>query len=393
MRSWRRTSRPVSGSNDDELVDLVAEQADPQADVVVRRIDLDDVAAHAKRAARELVVVALVLDLDELAQRSRRDRSAAPRSSGTSEPVVRLGRSQAVDARDARDDDDVAALEERPRRRQPQPIDFLVDDGFLLDVRVGRRHVGFGLVVVVVADEELDGVAAERSAGIPGRAARPASCCAPSPAPAGSRVASTCAIVNVLPDPVTPSSTCARSPRVSPSTSWSIARGWSPRSSKSVSSSKAVARRQAHDSGMSKSPDRTSPWPIARLITALGGEIAGAGADLRRPSGRARSFTSILRNLPSARDSRTRSQSCSATELVQNLARRCLVISFVEAGKNASPPVSARDLLHAASAAGCRASCSSDSRGTERVDDDVAEPQQVLELVRADAADESPPSV
>src|SRR5215471_16038426 len=43
-----------------------------------------------------------------------------------------------------------------------------------------------------------------------------------------------CAIVNVLPDPVTPSRTCDLSPRFSPSTSSSIARAWSPRSSKSV---------------------------------------------------------------------------------------------------------------------------------------------------------------
>src|SRR5574338_1685384 len=45
-----------------------------------------------------------------------------------------------------------------------------------------------------------------------------------------------CAIVNVLPDPVTPRSTCALSPRSSPSTSSSMARAWSPRSSKSDTS-------------------------------------------------------------------------------------------------------------------------------------------------------------
>jgi hypothetical protein len=51
-----------------QLVHLVAEQLDPDGRVLVRRIDLDDVAAHAEGAAGELVVVALVLDLDELAQ-------------------------------------------------------------------------------------------------------------------------------------------------------------------------------------------------------------------------------------------------------------------------------------------------------------------------------------
>src|SRR6185369_7480979 len=43
-----------------------------------------------------------------------------------------------------------------------------------------------------------------------------------------------CAIVNVLPEPVTPSRTCDVSPRFNPSTSSSIARAWSPRNSKSV---------------------------------------------------------------------------------------------------------------------------------------------------------------
>ena len=46
----------------------------------------------------------------------------------------------------------------------------------------------------------------------------------------------TLAIVNVLPEPVTPSSTWLRSPRLSPSTSSGIARAWSPFSSKSETS-------------------------------------------------------------------------------------------------------------------------------------------------------------
>jgi hypothetical protein len=51
-----------------ELVDLVAEEADPQRVLLVGGIDLDDVAADAKRAAPELVIVALVLNLDQLAE-------------------------------------------------------------------------------------------------------------------------------------------------------------------------------------------------------------------------------------------------------------------------------------------------------------------------------------
>ena len=148
---------PVSGSNEISSSTSSPKSSMRSADVLVRRLDLDDVAAHAEDAAVELVVVALVLDLDQLAQ----DLLAIDPLAALERqhhPVVRLGRAQAVDARHAGDDDDVAALEQRARRRQPHAIDLVVDRRFLLDVRVGGRDVGFGLVVVVVADEVLDRV-------------------------------------------------------------------------------------------------------------------------------------------------------------------------------------------------------------------------------------------
>ena len=40
----------------------------------------------------------------------------------------------------------------------PEPFDFVVDRRVLLDERVRLRHIGFGLVVVVVGHEVLDGV-------------------------------------------------------------------------------------------------------------------------------------------------------------------------------------------------------------------------------------------
>ncbi len=42
------------------------------------------------------------------------------------------------------------------------PVDLLVNLGFFFDVGVGAGHVGFGLVVVVEADEILDGVVGEK---------------------------------------------------------------------------------------------------------------------------------------------------------------------------------------------------------------------------------------
>ncbi len=58
-----------------ERLDLVAEEFDPHRAVFfVGREDLDRVAAHAKSAAMEIVIVALVLDIDQLAQHAGRAR-------------------------------------------------------------------------------------------------------------------------------------------------------------------------------------------------------------------------------------------------------------------------------------------------------------------------------
>ena len=74
---------------------------------------------------------------------------------------VGLDRADTVDAGDRGDDDDVVALEQRARRRVAHAVDLLVDRRFLLDVGVGARDVGLGLVVVVVGDEILDRVVRE----------------------------------------------------------------------------------------------------------------------------------------------------------------------------------------------------------------------------------------
>ena len=59
---------------------------------------------------------------------------------------------------------DVAAGEEVRRRGMAEPVDVVVPRAVLLDVQVGLRDVGLGLVVVVVGDEVLDGVVREELA-------------------------------------------------------------------------------------------------------------------------------------------------------------------------------------------------------------------------------------
>src|SRR3954469_17623864 len=165
----------VAGREDADLLDLsedlpaqridlldrlhrVAEQLDAdRALLFVSRKDLHGVALHPERPAGEVGVVALVLDLDQVAEELV-PRVLLADLRGYFELVVCLGGAEAVDAGDGGDDEHVVAREQRVRRRVAHAIDLVVDGRVLLDVRVRRGHVRLGLVVVVVADEELDRV-------------------------------------------------------------------------------------------------------------------------------------------------------------------------------------------------------------------------------------------
>ena len=130
--------------------------------LLVRRKDLDRVAAHPKGATLEGDVVAVVLDLHERPKDVVAIHALALRDR---DHLLAIGHrvAETVDGADRGDDDDVVALHERRGRAQAQPIDVLVDRRVLLDVRVRRRDVRFRLVVVVVRDEVLDCVVREEA--------------------------------------------------------------------------------------------------------------------------------------------------------------------------------------------------------------------------------------
>ena len=153
----------MSGSNSVMALHLVAEQRDaPGAVLQVGREQLDRVAAHAEGAAREILVAAAVVQRHQVGQQlALRDGLAHLHAEGHGR--VGLDRADAVDARHAGHDDHVVALKERARGGVAHTVDLLVHRRFLLDVGVGARHVGLGLVVVVVGDEVLDRVVGEEA--------------------------------------------------------------------------------------------------------------------------------------------------------------------------------------------------------------------------------------
>src|ERR1035437_2123467 len=138
-------------------LDFVAEEFDPHEAVLRGGDQLQGVAADAEPGAREGGVVALVLEIDEVAQHGVAAVLPADPQPQDRRAVVDR-RAEAVDATHARDDDHAPPLEERLRGGVAQLVDLVVAARVLLDVRVRARQIRLGLVVVEVADEVLDGV-------------------------------------------------------------------------------------------------------------------------------------------------------------------------------------------------------------------------------------------
>ena len=139
-------------------IDVIAKKLDANRLRLVRREDVQDVAPHPERPRLEVKVIPRILRLNELGD--------DPTSSSTSTSDLDLDRKvpilialpQSVDAAHGRYDDHVLPCDERICRGKAVTLDFLVDGRVLLDVGIGLGDVGFGLVVVVVGDEVLDGV-------------------------------------------------------------------------------------------------------------------------------------------------------------------------------------------------------------------------------------------
>ncbi len=144
-------------------LDLVPEELDPDEAILRRGHELQRVAPDAKARALERLVVALVLEVHEVAQDGIPTIPPADLEPEHGRAVVDR-RAEAVDAADRGHDDHVAPLEERLRGRVAELVDLLVAARVLLDVGVGAGQVRLRLVVVEVAHEVLDRVVREEVA-------------------------------------------------------------------------------------------------------------------------------------------------------------------------------------------------------------------------------------
>ncbi len=145
-----------------DAFDLVAEEFDAQRILAAGGAKFHRIAADTELAALEGDVVARVLQVHEAGEELIA-RQGLPGMDRDDHRLVILLAARAVDARDAGDDDHVAAREERTHRGEAHPLDLLVHGGILFDERVGARDVGLRLVIIEVADEVFDGVVREKT--------------------------------------------------------------------------------------------------------------------------------------------------------------------------------------------------------------------------------------
>ena len=140
------------------VFDFVAEQGDaPGAIFIMTGEDIDDFATQPERTTRECGVVAAVLQIHQgLGQSVAIDPAADFQL--RNHLGVGFDRTDTVDAGDRCDDDDIIALQQRLGGGMAHTVDLFVDLRVFFYVGVGARNIGFRLVVVVVADEILDGI-------------------------------------------------------------------------------------------------------------------------------------------------------------------------------------------------------------------------------------------
>ncbi len=138
-----------------EPLHLLIKQLYPQRQLVrFGGVDVDHLAAYPEGTALEGHVVAGVLQFGKTAQ----DIPLVdhiPHFEMQHHAQISLGIPQTIDSRYRGDNHHVAPLQQCLGGRQSHLLDVIVDGGILLDEGVGGRHIGFGLIVVVVGDKIL----------------------------------------------------------------------------------------------------------------------------------------------------------------------------------------------------------------------------------------------
>ena len=126
----------------------------------MRRPDLKTVAPHPERPTLEPRIVAPVLLCHQVGNHLPLVIHP-PGFQILGHRAIGLDRADTVNAGHRRDDHHIVPFQQRPGGRVAHPVDLFVDLAFLLDIGVRPRHIGLGLIVIVIAYEILNRVLGE----------------------------------------------------------------------------------------------------------------------------------------------------------------------------------------------------------------------------------------
>ena len=153
----------ISGERVDRshAVDLVTEEFNSYSIlIIVGRDDFKCVPLHPERTAVEIHLISLILHIDEFTDELIAVFGHTGANGG--HHICKILRStDAIDARDGCNNDDIAALAQGRQSGQTQLVNLVIDGGVLGNVGVRRWHIRLRLVIIIVGNEVLDGILRE----------------------------------------------------------------------------------------------------------------------------------------------------------------------------------------------------------------------------------------
>ena len=144
---------PVHHGKLADPVDLVAEKFHADAVFQLSFGDhLHSVPPNAEIPPFKRYVVALILNVHQTAQQLFR-RHFHPRTQGNHLPLILAGVAHGINAGNGGDNNHVVPLLQGGGGAVAQTVDFQIDGSVLFDVGIGRRNIGFRLVIIVIGNE------------------------------------------------------------------------------------------------------------------------------------------------------------------------------------------------------------------------------------------------
>ena len=142
-------------------IDIIAKKLHSISRFTARRKDINHVAFDAKRTARKVNIVTMILDIHQLAQKFVLQTPLTALNSDRQIIIIRR-RAQTIDTADARHDNYVAPRQQSVGSSMAQAVDFFVDCRIFLDIGIARRDVSFWLVIIKITDEVMNFVVGEK---------------------------------------------------------------------------------------------------------------------------------------------------------------------------------------------------------------------------------------